>query len=644
MAQKKGKLVGKTDLRQVKRFPSSKRFYFFLLTTLLGMLLFVTYYASQQIQIYQSSASGGCSTLGKTCDVKEGMKCCAGLTCKIIAGGRGVCECTVGKTKCGNGNVQICKKQSNGHTAWVLKEKCKSGYVCSNGACKKTTTKPPTKTSPKPPTKCTNKCSPVGKKRCYQGNAQTCKKQSNGCTAWATTTCKNGCSNGACKTAAGCNKNGLTCTGSGAQCCSKYCDSKTKKCVNPPTCRKNNATCTGSGVRCCSGYCSSKGLCAPKPKVCPKGQHLPAGKTEVADCVPDCTTYSQSSCSAANGCFWDTSSNSCKSCSKQGVDCAVSCDQLTDETTCLAQECYWNSGTGICMDSVPACTEITDETNCIGTGCYWDSESGICMDSAPACSDLTDETSCLANANCAWNSDSNWCGDNCSLISDANTCSANEYCAWDDSSSSCVADGWTATPGTGTGGTGETASVTLNLVLSFQGITQAPTSGENSMDVLVTLAGGPEGQEIQSTGTFTVDSSARWTGQVSFDDVALGGDYRVLVKGPKHIQKKICDATPTEASAGTYHCGEGNITINSGDNTFNFSGIKLLVGDLAPQDGIVDSYDISLLRNSLCTTDNPDVCKDSTVLSEADLNLDGIIDTQDYSLLISSLSVKYDEK
>ena len=201
-----------------------------------------------------------------------------------------------------------------------------------------------------------------------------------------------------------------------------------------------------------------------------------------------------------------------------------------------------------------------------------------------------------------------------------------------------------ATP-TPTPGGGGRAVITLNLSLTFQGIIQTPAPGENSMSVSVTLAGGPQGQSIPSTGTFTANSSGKWTGQVAFNDVAIGGSYRVLVKGPKHIQKKVCDTSPTETFPGTYHCGNGNITVSSsGVNTLDFSGIKLLVGDLPAQDGIIDAYDISLVRNNFCTTGNPNVCKDPKLLSEADLNLDGIIDSQDYSLLIASLSVKYDEK
>ncbi len=179
-------------------------------------------------------------------------------------------------------------------------------------------------------------------------------------------------------------------------------------------------------------------------------------------------------------------------------------------------------------------------------------------------------------------------------------------------------------------------AVTLVLKLSFQGILAKPQSTDK-MDVQVALAGGGLSQNLSQKGTFTSDDTGTWSGTVDFSNVPPGADYRVLVKGPKHVQKKICVATPTETSPGTYHCADGQISLTSGTNQLDFSGIRLLVGDLPDQDGIVDSYDVSLIRNNLGSTD-------PGILDKADVNLDGFVDTQDYSLLIQSLNVKYDEE
>lgn len=181
-------------------------------------------------------------------------------------------------------------------------------------------------------------------------------------------------------------------------------------------------------------------------------------------------------------------------------------------------------------------------------------------------------------------------------------------------------------------------NVILNLKLKFQGVTKLPASGQETIDVLVKLVSSDGTISSEDTGSFTSDSNGIWSGSVGFNATASAG-YKVFVKGPKHIQKRVCDATPTETSPGTYHCDKGDISIintSKGTNAFNFSGIYMLVGDLPDQDGVVNSYDTSLVRNNLAKAD-------ANTLQLADLNFDGIVDTQDYSLIISALSIRGDE-
>ncbi len=193
-----------------------------------------------------------------------------------------------------------------------------------------------------------------------------------------------------------------------------------------------------------------------------------------------------------------------------------------------------------------------------------------------------------------------------------------------------------------------TAEVKLNLALSFQGIVHQVSSKRNKMSVKVGLRKKGENNIVYKEGEFTSDSNAVWHGSVNFCASDLqkinftsGGHYIVYVKGPKHIQKKVCVSSPSETYPGSYHCvtegnyGEG-IVVKDGDNLLNFSKIKMLAGDLPVQDGIVNSYDISLVRNLLGKTDEHS-------LSLADINLDGIVDTQDYSLVQAALAIRYDE-
>lgn len=183
-----------------------------------------------------------------------------------------------------------------------------------------------------------------------------------------------------------------------------------------------------------------------------------------------------------------------------------------------------------------------------------------------------------------------------------------------------------------------TGTVTLNLKLKFQGIRQKPADSRNNMAVKITVVSA-NNQRKEATANFTAQNEnniAVWSGTVSFN-IQPGNGYRILVKGPKHIQKKICDQNPSETADGTYRCFEGKINLSAGQNNLNFSQITLLSGDLPVQDGVVNSYDTSLIRN--CLNKN-----DQTCLTNADINLDGAVNAMDYSLVIAALSIKTDEE
>ncbi len=194
----------------------------------------------------------------------------------------------------------------------------------------------------------------------------------------------------------------------------------------------------------------------------------------------------------------------------------------------------------------------------------------------------------------------------------------------------------TPTPTTEPGSTNTPIpGVNINLKLKFQGILKKPNTA-TIMPVKVTVSGkgtpGPQGR----VGDFTVDENGIWSGRVDFVSFPPGSDYKVFVKGPKHLQKRVCDNAPSESFPGSYHCENGVITLAPGGNALDFSTIYQLVGDLPQQDGVVNSYDISLVRNNLGKSDAP-------TLALADLNLDGIVDSQDYSLVIAALSIRSDE-
>lgn len=176
-------------------------------------------------------------------------------------------------------------------------------------------------------------------------------------------------------------------------------------------------------------------------------------------------------------------------------------------------------------------------------------------------------------------------------------------------------------------------SVNLNLKLKFQGISsKRPTNDLNKMVVKFTLYDENTGQNADyDYSAVTSDENGIWSG-ISDLTVNPGHKFTLLVKGPYHLQKKICDAVPTETAGGTYRCSKGNITLVAGNNDLDLSGIISLAGDLPEQDGTVTAYDTSLIYNNLGK--NNDKC---------DVNRDGICDTQDFSLVIAALTVKNDE-
>ena len=187
---------------------------------------------------------------------------------------------------------------------------------------------------------------------------------------------------------------------------------------------------------------------------------------------------------------------------------------------------------------------------------------------------------------------------------------------------------------------GQGASFNINFKLKFQGVTKKPDDKFNKLTVKIAAVSATN-EKKEGTGDFTADASGVWSGKVGFNGLTAGQGYKFLVKGPKHIQRKVCDATPSENEAGTYICKLNNRITISNDMTLNFSGIYMMAGDVPNQDniqdGYVDAYDLSVIRNNLSK-------KDDNALRQCDLNLDGICDTQDFGLAIRALSIKTDEE
>jgi hypothetical protein len=213
----------------------------------------------------------------------------------------------------------------------------------------------------------------------------------------------------------------------------------------------------------------------------------------------------------------------------------------------------------------------------------------------------------------------------------------------------CAYDTVACDPPVGTTWCPVTGNTKVQMKLKFQGITKKPRV-TTPLNVHVTVTDASSNKVAEQTVGFTSDDNGIWSGVMGMDlpngvasatDSAALMTYSFYVKGPKHLQKRVCENTPTETAPGTYACLQGNIQLTPGQsNVVDMSGIYQMVGDLPVdnglQNGVVDSSDTSYIRLHFGETSD-------AVLQTADLNMDGIIDTQDFSLVIAALNVKYDD-
>lgn len=163
----------------------------------------------------------------------------------------------------------------------------------------------------------------------------------------------------------------------------------------------------------------------------------------------------------------------------------------------------------------------------------------------------------------------------------------------------------------------------VNLTLKAGGIKNA-SSQKLAAQVRVV---GPDGKtSILYPLELSVGEGGVLIGSFEIKDFTPKDNLKILIKGPMHLQKAICETNPKETEPGKYACTKGSISIKPGQNNFDFTGISLIPGDLSPQDGKLNGYDYSQILNNLGS-------KDSKILSLFDLNLDGIIDKKDLGLL-----------
>jgi hypothetical protein len=183
--------------------------------------------------------------------------------------------------------------------------------------------------------------------------------------------------------------------------------------------------------------------------------------------------------------------------------------------------------------------------------------------------------------------------------------------------------------------------VNFTIKLRLQGVTKKPASVKYMM-ARIGIVNDEMDEPLYLLMPFEVDEDGIWWAKTTYKakylPVTIGPDYKyiMLIKGQKHVQKKICSNPPGEAEAGAYNCEIANITFRYGMNHFDLYGITLLNGDLN-QDGVVNAVDIAQVRNNINA-------KDSFILMLSDVNLDGAINMLDEASIMASLRIRTDQK
>ncbi|PIZ62382.1 hypothetical protein COY16_04575 [Candidatus Roizmanbacteria bacterium CG_4_10_14_0_2_um_filter_39_13] len=178
--------------------------------------------------------------------------------------------------------------------------------------------------------------------------------------------------------------------------------------------------------------------------------------------------------------------------------------------------------------------------------------------------------------------------------------------------------------------------VQLDIRLRLQGIVGKPVAVGSGISMKLSLISEDKSNSYEQDVLFQPSDSGVLTGTMILKSAYTGPLYKLLIKGPKHLQKRICEAHPKEAVGGTYNCTKANIQLKKGNNNIQLENIIILAGDIPEQDSVINAQDIVFIRQSLGSKNVSDI-------SRGDLNFDGIIDSQDYSMILNALSFKYDD-
>ncbi|MFH1561006.1 MAG: hypothetical protein ABID04_00275 [Patescibacteria group bacterium] len=181
----------------------------------------------------------------------------------------------------------------------------------------------------------------------------------------------------------------------------------------------------------------------------------------------------------------------------------------------------------------------------------------------------------------------------------------------------------------------------LNFKVSFVGILNKDKVKEIPKVAIKVKKGFETVAEFDGVEVVPTDVGDKtvFTGAVALTGVVPGGNYSVLIKGPKHLARKFCQNNQVDRCY-----GQGEIILVEGENSFDFSGLSLEPGDLPnpsynmAQDGVVNGVDLALIKARFFV----DQHEEEKLV--ADLDFNGDIGGRDIVLFLQTLSAKFDEE
>ena len=182
-----------------------------------------------------------------------------------------------------------------------------------------------------------------------------------------------------------------------------------------------------------------------------------------------------------------------------------------------------------------------------------------------------------------------------------------------------------------------TNNISVKIKAKLQAINSKPKRGEK-VKMNVNFYGEKDNKQNVKDVEFISDDKGVYSATVPLNKLSAGPNFKLFIKGPMHVQKRICHKTPTGGILYNCNLSQTGFELTNGENTMDLTNVPLLAGDLPlPQDSILNAKDISALNK--CLLKRTEDC-----LNSADVNYDGVVNANDFAIVTNSMAIKYDDE